>query len=150
MFEQHVVLGLGWLAAVTLTMIISGIVALASPKGAESWGTIVFCVSGALTAISLIVAGFTLFPYQPKYWAWETKEGRIVTSEFDAKADTSSRNSWERGGLRMELNDGTSFFTQDFRLAEKRPGEMVKLVCKPTFQSGNVDRLDCKSQVGSM
>lgn len=106
-----------------------------------------FVVSTIAVVITAIVAAFMYFPYNLKYFTWTAKDGVIAESTFDAKADTSNKTS--QGGLRIMLGDGTSFYTTDFRLATKRVGERVSLVCRPSYQEGNVDRIDCRAQIGS-
>ena len=154
MFETGVIIGLSWLALVILVTLVGAVFSIAHRRKEKEWesnGTIAFGVGGALTLISFAIAAFALFPYQPKYWQWQPKEGIVAEVKFDSKADQSTKNSndWDKGGLRITLGDGATFFTTDFHLATKRVGEKVELVCKPSYQQTNIDRLDCKSQVGS-
>lgn len=143
MFETGIIVGLVFLGLVSLTFIIAAVIFFTVLKPTDTVTGWFVCSAFALI-IAAAVAALTLFPFQPKYWVWETKEGVVAKTEFDGMSKTSG------GGLQIELGDGTMFFTKDFRLAEKSPGEKVKLVCKPTFQHGNVDRIDCKSQIGSL
>lgn len=146
MLETGFIVGMVAIAIIALNFILATAVffIVKNPSdGHVGW----FVVSGIVVLVTAVIAGFSLFPYNVKYFQWETKEGIIAKTEFDAKADTSRSSN---GGMRIELGDGTTFFTTDYRLAPKRVGERVLLVCKPTFQNGNVDRIDCKSQVGAM
>lgn len=157
MFETGTIVGLVWLALVVTVMLVSGFVLLIGKANGYAFvnqeGSLaVFGVSGALSLITLIISAFVFFPYQTKYLQWEAKEGIVSSVSFDAKADTSTRSSgdWAKGGLRMTLGDGTAFYTTDFHLATKKPGEKVLLMCQPSYQQANVDRIDCKSQMGSL
>lgn len=102
-------------------------------------------VGGIGAGIFLFVNLVCLFPYDLRYHSWEPQEKMVRHVEFDASADTG-RNS--TGGLKITFADGSYAFTNDFRLATVTPGRQAKMLCKPEFVSGNVDKVRCKALTG--
>lgn len=147
MLEQTAVVLFYCLAVLVAVVLVSLVVTLWNyKKGRGTWASLVLLISGILTLIGGVACAFYFFPYNLKYQTWEPQEKMVRTVQFDIQG--AGTNRYADGGLKITFADGTYVFTDDFRLAVAEPGRPLKMLCKPEFVSGNVDKMRCKAPTG--
>lgn len=104
---------------------------------------------GGVLVLLFLVGSFVFYPYDIRYVTWQHKDGVITDVRYAVEGSTSKDKDNGNGGLRIVLHDGTIGFTEDFRLATKRVGDRIEMICKAEWVSNNIDRNRCKAPTGT-